>query len=277
MAVKTHQDLRSPLFLGVDTQLDGSVIVTCDKSLKDEAEAFLSHLAIYLEQIFGVVIWEAFTNDYKESMSSFAYCNTKQCAVEITADTPNSTGSSIASDDSANLNSMLSRFGLDQHIESEDNWEFPFDLTQQVSLHIGADCSGILGDAEGDSGTVRTDCSAATLATTKAYLEPPINYLLVSPVTLNEPTPSELPLSHSQAADQLPDQPLNQPQQQPPHQSTSQPQHPDNHDPSLSQQHSSPTAPSTVQGHGPPTAESSAATSLATATTNDRLQAPSDG
>ena len=46
MAVKTHQDLRSPLFLGVDTQLDGSVIVTCDKSLKDEAEAFLSHLAI---------------------------------------------------------------------------------------------------------------------------------------------------------------------------------------------------------------------------------------
>ena len=111
MAVNTQQDLRSPLFLDANTQLDGSVIVTCDKSVKEEAEAFLSHLAIYLEQIFGVVIWEAFTHDYKESMSSFVYCNTKQCAVEITADKSNSTGSSIASDDSANLNSMLSIFG----------------------------------------------------------------------------------------------------------------------------------------------------------------------
>ena len=222
-------------------------------------------------------------------MSSFAYCNTKQCAVEITADKSNSIGSPIASDDSANLNSMLSRFGLDQHVDSEDNWEFPFDLSQQVSLHIGADCSGILGDAEGDSGTVRTDCSAATLATTKVYLEAPINYLLVSPVTPIEPTPSELPLSQSQPADQLPDQPLNQPQQQPPHQPMSQPQHPDNQDPSLSQQHSSPTAPSssisttppsnilTVQGHGPPTAKSSAVTSLATATANYRLQGLSNG
>ena len=119
---------------------------------------FASHLAIYLEQIFGVVIWEAFTHDYKENMSSFAYCNTKQCAVEITANESPSTGSSIDSDDSANLNSMLSRFGLEQHVETEDNWDVSFDLSQQVSLHIGADCSGILGDAEGDSGTVRTDC-----------------------------------------------------------------------------------------------------------------------
>ena len=59
MAVKTQQDLRSPLFLGVDTQPDGSVIVTCDKSVKEEAEVFISHLAIHLEQIFGVAIWEA--------------------------------------------------------------------------------------------------------------------------------------------------------------------------------------------------------------------------
>ena len=63
MAVKTQQDLRSPLFLGVDTQPDGSVIVTCDKSVKEEAKAFLSHLVIYLEQIFGVAIWEAFIHD----------------------------------------------------------------------------------------------------------------------------------------------------------------------------------------------------------------------
>ena len=114
MAVKTPQDLRSPLFLGVDTQPDGSVIVTCDKSVKEETEAFLSYLAIYLEQIFGVVIWGAFTHDYKERMSSFAYCNTKQCAVEITANESPSKGSSIDSDDSANfLNGLLSQFGLE--------------------------------------------------------------------------------------------------------------------------------------------------------------------
>ena len=121
MAVKTQQDLRFPLFLGVDTQPDGSVIVTCDKSVKEEAEAFLLYLAVYLEQIFGVVIWEAFTHDYKESMSYFVYYNTKQCAVKITANKAPSTGSSIASDDSTNLNSMLSRFGLEQQVENKDN------------------------------------------------------------------------------------------------------------------------------------------------------------
>ena len=56
MGVKTQQDYKFPLFLVVDTQEDGSVIVTCDKSFKEEAEAFLSHLGIYLEQIFSVVI-----------------------------------------------------------------------------------------------------------------------------------------------------------------------------------------------------------------------------
>ena len=50
-----------------------------------------------------------------------------------------------------------------------------FDLSQQVTLHIGADGGGILGDAGGDSGTIRTDCSAATVGTTKDYLKPPIN------------------------------------------------------------------------------------------------------
>ena len=54
--IKTQQDFKSPLFLGVDTQPDGSVIVTCDKSFKEESEAFLLHLTIYLEQTFGVVI-----------------------------------------------------------------------------------------------------------------------------------------------------------------------------------------------------------------------------
>ena len=108
----------------------------------------------------------------------------KKCAVEITANVSPSENSSIASDDSANyLNGLLSRFGLEQHLDNEDNQDVSFDLSQQVTLHIGANCGGILGDAGGDSGTVRTDCSAATLGTTKAYLEPPINYLLAPAVT----------------------------------------------------------------------------------------------
>ena len=37
MGVKTQQDFKSPLYLGVDTQPDGSVIVTCNKSFKEES------------------------------------------------------------------------------------------------------------------------------------------------------------------------------------------------------------------------------------------------
>ena len=108
MGVKTQQDFKSPLFLGVDTQPDGSVIVTCNKSFKEESEAFLSHLATYFEQIFGV---EVFTHEYKESMATFTYCPTKLCAVEVTAqETLSCGGSSIATHDSTNyLNGMVSQ------------------------------------------------------------------------------------------------------------------------------------------------------------------------
>ena len=75
-----------------------------------------------------------------------------------------------------------------------------FDLSQQVTLLIDADCGGILGDAGGDSGTVRTDCSAATLGTSKAYLEPPMNYLLAPTVTPNQPPAPSGSVSASQAS-----------------------------------------------------------------------------
>ena len=79
MAVKTQQDLRSPLFLGVDTQPDGSVIVTCDKSVKEEAEVFISHLAIHLEQIFGVAIWEALPMTTKKACRLSHTVTKKMC------------------------------------------------------------------------------------------------------------------------------------------------------------------------------------------------------
>ena len=85
-----------------------------------------------------------------------------------------------------------------------------FDLSQLVTLHIGADCGGSLGDAGGDSGTVRTDYSAATLGTTKAYLEPPINYLLVPTVTPNQPPVPSRSLSVSQTSHQPTNQALSQ-------------------------------------------------------------------
>ena len=67
-----------------------------------------------------MVIWEAFTHEYKESMSSFVYCLTKQCAVEATELEMSSCGSFIASDDSANLNAMISQFGLEHQLDLED-------------------------------------------------------------------------------------------------------------------------------------------------------------
>ena len=71
---------------------------------------------------------------------------------------------------------MVSQFGLEHHLELEDTQEYSFDFPNQVILHIGADGCGILGDAGGDSGTVRTEYSATTQGTTK--LQATINYLL---------------------------------------------------------------------------------------------------
>ena len=40
MSVKTQVNFQSSLFLGVDVQEDGLVIVPCDRSMCEEAEAF---------------------------------------------------------------------------------------------------------------------------------------------------------------------------------------------------------------------------------------------
>ena len=71
--------------------------------MKDEAEALLSHFGIYLEVVFGSVVWEAFTNPYRTSMEAFQYCPLKNCAVERDSST-------IASDDSFDYN--FAKWGL---------------------------------------------------------------------------------------------------------------------------------------------------------------------
>ena len=98
-----------------------------------------------------------------------------------------------------------------------------FDLSQQVTLHIGADSGDIRGDTGGDSRTIRTDCSIATLGTTKDYLNPHINYLLVPTVNSSQDLALDGSHSGSQAADQLISQVPHQHNHQPDHHSTSQP------------------------------------------------------
>ena len=56
MAIKSIENLSSPLFLDVDQMYNGDVIFTCDKSMEDEAETILSHFGIYLEVVFGAVV-----------------------------------------------------------------------------------------------------------------------------------------------------------------------------------------------------------------------------
>ena len=56
MSIKSVQNLISPLFLGIDQSPEGEVVVTCDQSMKEEAEALLSHFGIYLEVVFGSVV-----------------------------------------------------------------------------------------------------------------------------------------------------------------------------------------------------------------------------
>ena len=105
---------------------------------------------------------------YRTSMEAFQYCPVKYCAVEIDAST-------IASDDSFDYDFAKCRFTGDL---IEIPCEIEFDLTHQVSLHVCADICGILGYVNKDSGTVRSNLSTATLATSQLVLPIPINYLV---------------------------------------------------------------------------------------------------
>ena len=240
--------------------------------------------------IFGTDFWGCnlggFIHEYKESMAAFTYCPTKQCVVEVTALEYLSCGSSIATNDSDYcLNDMVSKWGLEYHLDLEDNQEYSFDLTNQVTLHIGADGCGILGDAGDDSGTVRTDCSAATQGTTK--LKATINYLLCPLSNHHQDLTTRTDQAASQAAGQLPLQAAHQACHPSDNQPVSQP--PDQ-DQALanSLQTSSTTLSSSVPpsstasalapaDSGTTTATASAVSDSAPATVSDRLKVSLDG
>ena len=102
MSIKSVQNLISPLFLGVDQSPKSEIVVTRDQSMKEEAEALLSHFGIYLEVRFRSVVWEAFTDYYRTNMKAFQYCSLRKCAVERTTATDILVTSTTATDNSTN-------------------------------------------------------------------------------------------------------------------------------------------------------------------------------
>ena len=95
--------LQITLFLGGGTQEEGSIIVTYEKSAKEEVEAFLSHITIYLEHVISIVIWEAFTHDYRANMYNITFYSKKQCAAETIVNESMAYTSSIDTNDSTNF------------------------------------------------------------------------------------------------------------------------------------------------------------------------------
>ena len=136
--------------------------------MKEEAEALLSHFGIYLAVVFGSIVWESFTVSYRTSMEEFQYCSLKNCAIERDALTNEF-------DDSFDRDFAKCGFTNDQ---IEIPHETEFDLTHQVSLHVYVAICGILSDVNGDSGTIRSNLSDATLCISQLVLPKPINYLV---------------------------------------------------------------------------------------------------
>ena len=105
--------------------------------------------------------------------------------------------STIATNDSAtSIDQCFAKWGLHNNFKDIPP-EIEFDLTNQVSLHIGADICGILGDIKGNSGTIRTDCSDATVATYKSILLEPINYLIKRNTQIPDPTSNNMQVEDS--------------------------------------------------------------------------------
>ena len=195
MSTKCSDDFITPMFVAVDELATGEVIITCDIGMKPEAEAFLSHFGVYAAYIFGSVVWEAFTVGYKMQMSDFQFCPIKGCAVEID-------NSTVGTTESTDIE--FAKCGL-----SEDLLIMPevisFDPKNQITLHLAPDTNGLLGDENGDSGTIRTDCSDATLGTFKTALSAPIDYLVPrsTTTTFSTTAPPQIPTNDTSNDDAL--------------------------------------------------------------------------
>ena len=107
----------------------------------------------------------------QKSMEAFQYSPVKKFAIERDNTT-------IASDESFDREFAKCGFA-DDVIEIPS--EIEFDLRHQMTLHLYPDIVGLLGDENGDTGTIRSNCSDATIATSKTAPSTPIDYLTPRP------------------------------------------------------------------------------------------------
>ena len=184
------------MFVAVDVSPKGDVVIICDIDMRSEAEALLSHFGIYLAHIFGSVVWEAFTVGYKIKMEAFQFCPIKDCAIEL----DNST-----IDSNKSFDVEFARCGF-----TEDVLIFPKEIAldpgNQITLHLCPDINGLLGDKNGDSGTITSNCSDAILGTFKTAPSEPINYLIPRSTTpIVPPTaPPSIPNNNNKSKDDAP-------------------------------------------------------------------------
>ena len=146
MSIKLVKDLLTPLFIAINVSPEDDVVIICDISMKEEAEGLLSHFGIYVPVIFGSIVWEVFTVSYKASMKPYQWCPVHRCVIERDMST-------IASDDS--FDREFAKCGLSDNMINIPT-VIEYDLVQQITLHICLNIVGLLGDKNGDSGTIRS-------------------------------------------------------------------------------------------------------------------------
>ena len=59
--------------------------------------------------------------------------------------------------------------------------EVEFNLLHQMTIYLCPNIVGLLGDKNGDFGTIRSNCSEATITTSKTAPSAPIDYLIPRP------------------------------------------------------------------------------------------------
>ena len=151
--------------------------------MKVEGESLLAHFGIYLVQIFGSVIWQAFTTSYKLKMDEYQYCPHTCRAIEIDSETIGT---------SESLEEDFNRCGFaDDVIEIRD--DVHLDLAHQLTIHICCNIQGLLGDDNGDAATFNSGTSAATIATSKTAPADPILYKIKAPPSNLNPSETEIP------------------------------------------------------------------------------------
>jgi hypothetical protein len=197
VCIKSITDLETPLFIGVDMKWNGDIVATSDVSLATEAQMIIAHLPLYLEHALGNKIWKWFLPDHRVFMEeNFVYSDKDGIhrVIDRMKRRPEkkerrkvgdgdesmrseSTTSSIDSDDYAGGFAAESgaakeayedaaNFQPFEYLDDQDD-NIEFNLALQITLDIPVDADGLIGDDNNSTDTFRTNCSAATAATTE--------------------------------------------------------------------------------------------------------------